>query len=76
MRAFDPTKPGSAPVTKVAAVPEGSFLNGMDVLDKKAGLILVADSFLGLVWKVNIYNGKVTKVIDVPSTKPEPDNAI
>ena len=76
MRAFDPTKPGSAPVTRVASIPEGTFLNGMVVLDKKDGLILVAESFLGLVWKVNVYTGKVTKAIDVPSMKPDPSNAI
>ena len=76
MRAFDPTKPGSAPVTKVASIPEGNFLNGMLVLDKEAGSILVADSFLGLVWKVNVYSGKVTKAIEEPSMKPDPNNAI
>ena len=76
MRNFDPAKPGSAPVTKVASFPDGDFLNGMVVLNKAAGLILVADSVAGLVWKVNVHTGQVSKAVEDPAMKPDPKNAI
>ena len=76
MRNFDPAKPGSAPLSKVASFPKGDFLNGMFVLDKSAGLILVADSVAGLVWKADVYTGKVTEAVEDSLMKPAPNGGV
>ena len=75
LRNFNPGKPGSAPFTQVISFPEAEFLNGMAVLDKSAGSLLVADSFAGLVWKANIHTGEVSKAIEDPAMKPDPTAA-
>ena len=58
-----------AVVTKVADLPDAMFLNGMTVLDKESGLLLIADSEAGVVWRLNVYTKEVTQIIDDPLMK-------
>lgn len=44
-------------VRKVADFPKAGFLNGMATLDPHAGLVLIADSFKGGIWLLNIWTG-------------------
>ena len=76
LRNFDPAKPRSAPLAQVAFFPDAEFLNGMTVLDKLGGSLLVADSSAGLVWKANVYTGQVTKFIEDSLMRPDPTSAI
>lgn len=79
---FNPAKPSSASVTKTASFPDGKFLNGLVTLDKEAGLVLIADSGVGCVWKLNTKNGEVSKPIqdstmaDIPGDIPIGINGI
>lgn len=63
-------KGGQASVRKVAEIPEAGLLNGMGLLSRGEGTILMADSLLGLVWKLNVYTGAYEIVFDHPVLKP------
>ena len=61
-----------ATVTKISDFPEGVFLNGLTLLDKNMGTILIADSGAGVVLKVNTNSGEHEVIIDDPLMKPKP----
>jgi hypothetical protein len=63
-------KGGQASVRKVAEIPEAGLLNGMVLLSRGEGTILMADSALGVVWKLNFYTGAYEIVFDHPVLKP------
>lgn len=74
MRAFDKTvkkaaktDPPTSVVSKVANLPPAILLNGMTLLDRNAGLLLLADSGLGVVWRLNVNTGAFAKIIADPS---------
>ena len=55
------------PVTRlVTAIPEAVALNGMTAVTGSTGLILVADSSLGVAWSVNVSSGVYTQAIRDP----------
>jgi sugar lactone lactonase YvrE len=55
-------------VTKAVDIPEAAFPNGLETLAKDQ--VLVADSSLGAVWKVDVSSGKYEIVIQVPEMSP------
>ena len=61
-----------APTTKIADFPDAGVLNGMTLLDEKNGLILIADSTVGVVWRLNVLTGEVLRAIDIPAMHPPP----
>lgn len=62
---FDASKPGSAVLEKVADFPLAT-LNGMTTLSTKKGLVLVADSTNGRIWKLNVNTGENSVAIQDP----------
>ena len=48
-------RPGADPV-RIAALPGSGFPNGM-ALDPRSGMLFIADSLLGIVWRVPITGG-------------------
>ncbi|KAH8595289.1 hypothetical protein B0O99DRAFT_512639 [Bisporella sp. PMI_857] len=62
--------------TKIIDIPESAFLNGLEVLSVEDGLLIVADSGLGLVWKVDIFKRSYEVFIDVPEMKIGPNAKI
>lgn len=62
---FKPNKT-LAKVEKVVDVPQAQFLNGATVLSRKEGTLLVADSALGSVFRVNTRSKEVKVVIKDP----------
>ena len=70
--AIGPTTPRVS-VTKVAALPSAGLLNGLTVLDDLLGYILVADSEVGSVIRVNVFTGEYTTVLKEPSMLPTND---
>ena len=71
LRTFSRTRRTPATVRKIADFPDAVFLNGVTLLDKSKGLILIADSGLGVVWRLDVYSGEIVKVIDDPLMKPK-----
>ena len=63
---------GTAKVEKVTNIPEAKLLNGATVLDAAGGTILVADSQLGVVFRVDINTGAYRTVQDDPTMKGLP----
>ena len=57
-------------VAKVVDVSEALFLNGMEPLTGSNDEVLVADSSLGAVWKVDVSSGKYKIVIQIPEMSP------
>lgn len=55
-----------AKVEKVVDIPEAQFLNGATLLSRKEGTLLVADSTLGSVFRVNTRSKEVKVVIKDP----------
>lgn len=50
-------------ITKLLDLKEANFLNGITPLPSQPGTVLIADSILGLVWKLNIFTKKYSIVI-------------
>jgi hypothetical protein len=57
-------------VSKVTDIPEGSFLNGMAVLRKSKGLLVIGDTGAGVVFTLNVGTAKYSKTIDDSTMKP------
>ena len=51
-------------ISKLADVPEAGLLNGVTAISSAE--VLIADSALGLVWKINTHTGKYEVVIQLP----------
>lgn len=64
--------------TKVLDIPEGSFLNGLEVLSHSTDslILLVSDSTLGVVWKVDVTALTYEIFIDIPEMKVAVDAPI
>ena len=61
--------------TKILDMPKATFLNGLDILSKEDGLLVVADSGLGLIWKIDVFKREYEVFIDVPEMKIASDAA-
>ena len=68
MRHYTPG--GHAVVRKVADLSGVGTPNGMTALSKEDGTMLLADSTLGLVWRVNIHTGAHEVVFSDPKLQP------
>ncbi len=63
-------------VTKNANVPNAKLLNGMTTLCASQGIILIADSFAGLLYRLNTHTKQVAIAIDDPTMKGPPAGPI
>ena len=70
MKSFDTDS--KATIKEIAHLTGSGLLNGMEALKYSENAILLADSEVGCVWKVNVKDGKIEKVIDVDEMKPPP----
>jgi hypothetical protein len=64
------SKGSKANIKKIAHLAGVGLPNGFELLSKEDGAILIADSTVGVVWKVNVNDGKVEKIVDVDEMKP------
>ena len=56
------------------AIPDAEFLNGMAMAPASQHLLLMADSTLGVVWRLDINTGAVEKATSDPLCTKAPDN--
>lgn len=63
---FTGAGPNTTVVTKVATLPDAVMLNGMAALPSNPHILVVADSRLGCLWRVDIDTGAVAKAISNP----------
>ncbi|MGW1168992.1 hypothetical protein [Streptomyces sp. NPDC002550] len=61
-------RPGGTP-QHIAALPSDSLPNGL-ALDRHSGLLYVADSVLGTVWRVPVAGGTPTRWAAAPELRP------
>ncbi|KAJ9655171.1 hypothetical protein H2201_008868 [Coniosporium apollinis] len=59
-------------ISKIADLPEAALLNGMTTLSSRKGTILISDSGLGVVWRLNTRTGEYAVVLDDKTTRPVP----
>jgi hypothetical protein len=59
-----------AKTEKIASIPEASFLNGMTLLSPSSPYLLISDSGLGVVWRLNYLTGEYKIILDSPLMKP------
>ncbi|KAF2140440.1 uncharacterized protein K452DRAFT_230064 [Aplosporella prunicola CBS 121167] len=57
--------------SKIAAIPEGNFLDGITTLDADAGVVLVSDAGTGVVYRLDMATGKYEQVLADDSMKPK-----
>jgi hypothetical protein len=57
-------------VSKLTDIPEAVFLNGMAVLNKSKGLVVIGDAGAGVVFTLDVGTGRYSKTIDDPTMKP------
>lgn len=69
MQSFDCKTGSGAQVKKIVDIPEAAFLNGATPLSRRDHTILVADSALGVVFKVDVAAGTYNVAIDIPEMK-------
>lgn len=66
---------GSEPAIEVVAtLPDAVMLNGMDALPQNPAVVLIADSRVGAVWRVNTTDGNVAMAYQADLLLP-PENA-
>lgn len=56
-------------VTRTIPAPKARFLNGMVALDD--GTVLIADSVLGRIWRLEVASGELTAWLDAPDLAPD-----
>ncbi|MDT0467325.1 hypothetical protein [Streptomyces gibsoniae] len=61
-------RPGGTP-QRIAALPADGLPNGL-ALDRRSGLLYIADSVLGTVWRVPVTGGTPTKWATAPELRP------
>lgn len=63
----------TAKASLVTAIPEANTLNGVTAIPGSPDLVLVADSGLGAIWRVNIKTGEYDTAILAPEFAPTED---
>ena len=58
-------------VKLITKIPEAKGLNGAAPLNGNSGTVLVADSILGAVWKVNVATGQYSIAVQDPALAPD-----
>ena len=53
-----------AQISKFIDLPEAAVLNGLTSLDREAGTFLIADSGLGLIYRLNTHTKELETVVD------------
>ncbi|KAM3064748.1 hypothetical protein ACMFMG_005731 [Clarireedia jacksonii] len=59
-----PTASGAGKVTKVADIPNVGFADGITVLNNDRGIILLGDTWNGVVWSFNVNTGSINLAIN------------
>ncbi|KIW93080.1 uncharacterized protein Z519_05685 [Cladophialophora bantiana CBS 173.52] len=60
---------------KIATLTDAIVLNGLTHIDGQDGFVLAADSYAGVIWKVDVTTGSVVAVIKDDSMNPSPSGA-
>ena len=74
--AEDPHGKTMSKVSRIADLTRASFINGITSLGSKQNAILMADSTLGVVFRLNLWTGEYEVVIDDPVMKATSSDAI
>lgn len=66
--------PNATVISTVAKLPDAVMLNGMAALPSDPSILVIADSRVGCLWRVDVETGSVAKAIESPYMLPT-DNA-
>jgi hypothetical protein len=62
----------NSPAVKITDIREASFLNGMTAIREGGDFLLIADSILGVVWRLNFRTGHYEITLNNTLMKPVP----
>lgn len=65
-----------AAVSPIAALPKAHALNGMTSFTKESHLVLIADSPVGVVWKLNVQTGEYSVALNDTTMLPAEGQAL
>ncbi|KAJ4982658.1 hypothetical protein SVAN01_11848 [Stagonosporopsis vannaccii] len=57
-------------VNEIERIPQASFLNGLTTLNRQKETVLMSDSVLGVVWRLNIRTGEYVIALEDATMKP------
>ncbi|KAK2737834.1 hypothetical protein FQN57_007392 [Myotisia sp. PD_48] len=66
---FSPTHKQEVSTRKIADIPGGQLPNGMTLLHRGSGTILISDVFRGLIYRVNVRTGAIDVVLEHETMK-------
>jgi len=72
----DFSKDSKAKIKKIVHLTGAGLPNGFELFSREEGTILIADSEVGAVWKVNVNDGKVENIIEIDEMKAPPPPAL
>jgi hypothetical protein len=67
-----PDNKGLPAVSKIADLTQASFLNGMTLLAPGSPYLLIADSVLGVAWRLNYLTSEYGIILESPLMQPAP----
>ena len=76
LRSFSVRHGKPAQVTKIITISKARLLNGVAVLNRRQGLLVIADSTLGLIWQLNVRTKEFKVFADDLLTRPLPDTPV
>jgi hypothetical protein len=65
-----------ARVKLITAIKPAAFLNGLETLPRNPTTVLISDSTLGVVWRLDTLAGRFNKALDFPEMKVAPNSAL
>jgi hypothetical protein len=70
------SKDSKPKIKKIVHLTGAGLPNGFELFSKEEGTILIADSEVGAVWKVNVNDGTVENIIEIDEMKAPPPPAL
>lgn len=63
---------GNPQASLITMIPEAQLLNGMATLNSAQGIVIIADSIRGCIWRVDINTGEYELILEDETMQPEP----
>ncbi|KUL83207.1 hypothetical protein ZTR_10027 [Talaromyces verruculosus] len=63
---------GTPQASLITMIPEAQLFNGMSTLSHEQGIVVIADSIKGCIWRVDINTGAYEAVLEDETMQPEP----
>ncbi|PSN59388.1 hypothetical protein BS50DRAFT_579981 [Corynespora cassiicola Philippines] len=76
LREYDDKSNTGVKAHQITIFPESGLLNGMDTLDPSNNLVVIADSWAGLIWVLNVKSGEKSMFLNETETQQREGHAM